>query len=106
MKALHCGAPALALVAAVSLSPAMAQGPKPSGGATWPGISQRVDHGTSTVVASPAMLGPRADGVSIAPGILDLPADPSTAAIIPHYEWQYHYAARHAHWEGQWILVM
>ncbi len=93
MKALHCGAPALALVAAVSLSPAMAQGPKPSGGATWPGISQ-------------PMLGPRADGVSIAPGILDLPADPSTAAIIPHYEWQYHYAARHAHWEGQWILVM
>jgi len=42
MKALWCGATALTLVAAVSLSPAMAQGPKPSGGNTWPGISQRV----------------------------------------------------------------
>lgn len=106
MKALHCGAPALAIVAAVGLSPAMAQGPKPSGGATWPGISQRIDHRTSTVVASPAIPGPRANGRTVAPGILNLPADLSTPAIKPHYEWQYHYAGRHAHWEGQWILVM
>ena len=48
MKALWCGATALALVAAVSLSPAMAQGPKPSGGNTWPGISQRVVPSSST----------------------------------------------------------
>jgi hypothetical protein len=48
MKALWCGATALALAAAVSLSPAMAQGPKPSGGNTWPGISQRVSPSSST----------------------------------------------------------
>jgi len=48
MKALWCGAAALTLVAAVSLSPAMAQGPKPSGGNTWPGISQRVVPSSST----------------------------------------------------------
>jgi hypothetical protein len=101
MKALWCGATALALVAAVSLSPAVAQGPKSSGGNTWPSISQRVDHATSTVAASPAMLRLRLNGRNTAPGILDLPA----AAVIPHYEWQYHYAARHAHWEGQWVFV-
>jgi hypothetical protein len=48
MKALSCGVTALALMAAVSLSPAMAQGPKPSGGNTWPGISQRVVPSSST----------------------------------------------------------
>jgi hypothetical protein len=73
---------------------------------TWPGISQRVDHDTSTVAASPAVPGPRANGRNIAPGSLDLPADPGAAAVISHYEWQYHYAGRHAHWEGQWVLVM
>ena len=30
----------------------MAQGPKPSGGNTWPGISQRVDPGASTAAAA------------------------------------------------------
>ena len=39
-------------------------------------------------------------------GILDLPADLSEAVIIPHYEWQYHYVGRHAHWEGHQVLVM
>ena len=48
MKASWCAATALTLVAAVSLSPAMAQGPKPSGGNTWPGISQRVVPSSST----------------------------------------------------------
>jgi hypothetical protein len=100
----------VAFVFTVSLSPAMALGPKLSGGKTWPGISQRVDHGTSTVAASPAVPGPRANGRNIAPGSLDLPADlpadPGAAAVISHYEWQYHYAGRHAHWEGQWVLVM
>jgi hypothetical protein len=106
MRALWWGATALAFVSAVSLSPAMAGGAKTSGGNTWPDVSQRVDRGTSTVAASPAMLGPRVNGRNIAPGILDLPADPGAAAVIPHYEWQYHYVGRHAHWEGQWVLVM
>ena len=90
----------------IAASPTRAQGPKLSGGNTWPGISQRVDHDTSTVAASPAVPEPRANGRNIAPGSLDLPADPGTAAVISHYEWQYHYAGRHAHWEGQWVLVM
>jgi hypothetical protein len=38
----------LALLAAVNLSPAMAQGSKLSGGDTWPGISQRVEPRAST----------------------------------------------------------
>jgi hypothetical protein len=106
MKASWCRAAIVAFVFTVSLSPAMALGPKLSDGNTWPGISQRVDHGTSTVAASPAVLGPRANGRNIAPGILDLPADPRAAAVISRYEWQYHYAGRHAHWEEQWVLVM
>ena len=35
----------------------------------------------------------------------DLPIDPEAAKSAPHYEWQYHYAGRHAHWEGHWVLV-
>ena len=54
MKASWCRAAIVAFVFTVSLSPAMALGPKLSGGNTWPGISQRVDHGTSTIAASPA----------------------------------------------------
>jgi hypothetical protein len=100
------GATALVLVAAVNLSSARAEGPKLSGRTSWPGISLRVNHDTSPVPASPALLGPRANGVSVAPGILDLPVDPSEAVIIPHYEWQYHYAGRHAHWEGHQVLIM
>ena len=38
------GATALALVAAVNLSSARAEGPKPSGGNLWSGISQPVKH--------------------------------------------------------------
>ena len=38
------GAAALALVAAVSLSPARAEGPKLSGRTWWPGISQPVER--------------------------------------------------------------
>jgi len=38
---------------------AMAGGAKTSGWNTWPGVSQRVDHRTSSIAASPAMLGPQ-----------------------------------------------
>ena len=99
------GATALALVAAVNLSSARAEGPKLSGGDSWPGISQRADHGNSPVLASGSMLGPRVNGLNVAPGILDLPVDPAEAAIMPHCEWQYHYAGRHAHWEEHRVLV-
>ena len=40
----------VALLTALNFSPAMAQGPKLSGGSTWAGISQRVD----TSSANPA----------------------------------------------------
>jgi hypothetical protein len=26
-------------------------------------------------------------------------------AVIPHYEWQYHYVGHHARLEGHWVLV-
>ena len=65
----------LALLAAVNLSPAMAQGSKLSGGDTWPGIFQRVDASPST-----------------------------TAAATPRYEFQYGYD-KHARWRGHWVLV-
>ena len=76
MKALWCGATTLAVVAAVSLSPAMAQGPGPSSGNTVPTALDHRDNGSS-----------------------------SAAATAPHYEWQYHYAGRHARWQRDWILV-
>jgi hypothetical protein len=40
MKSVYVSAAAFALTAAVNLSPALAQGPKLSGGNTWPGVSQ------------------------------------------------------------------
>ena len=100
------GATALVLVAAVNLSSARAEGPKLSDRTSRSGISLRVDHDTSPTPASPALLGPRVNGRTVAPGILDLPVIPSEAVIIPHYEWQYHYAGRHAHWEEHQVLVM
>ena len=99
------GATALALVAAVNLSSARAEGPKLSGGDSWAGISQRADHGNSPVPASGSMLGFSVNGRNVAPGILDLPVDPAEVAIMPHCEWQYHYAGRHAHWEERRVLV-
>jgi hypothetical protein len=76
MKALSLATAALALAAAANLSPAMAQGPKPSGGNTWPGISQRIDTGS-----------------------------PNAGMTTSHYELQYHYRGRHARWVGEWVLV-
>ena len=75
MKTLLLAGVAVALLAAVSLSPAMAQGPKLSGGNTWPGISQRVDPGASSAVAT-----------------------------TPRYDLQYGYD-KHATWRGHWVLV-
>lgn len=43
MKILGWGATTLALVALTSLSPAIADGPRPSGGNTWRGMSQPAD---------------------------------------------------------------
>jgi hypothetical protein len=75
MKTLSLTTAALALVAAANLSPAMAQGPKPSGGNTWSGISQRVEPGSAN-------------------------ANTTTA----HYEYQYGYD-HHARWRGHWVLI-
>jgi hypothetical protein len=75
MKPLLFAGAALALLTAVTFSPAMAQGPKLSGGNTWPGISQRVDPDGSTA-----------------------------AATTPRSEWQYGYD-KHAAWRGHWVLV-
>ena len=75
MKALSLAGSILALLTAVNFAPAMAQGPKLSGGNTWADISQRVD-------ASPA----------------------NTATTTAHYEYQYGYD-KHAAWRGHWVLV-
>jgi hypothetical protein len=100
------GAAALVLVAAVNLSSARAEGPKLSGRTPWSGISQPVEHDAVPAhSANPSFQGARPQGTS-QKGFLDLPFDPEAAAIKPHYEWQYHYAGRHAHWEGHWVLVM
>jgi hypothetical protein len=105
MKALRCSATTLAVAAAISLSPAMAQGPKLSSGNAWTGISLPVYHDPVPAhSANPSFQGPRPQGTSQR-GFLDLPFDPEAAKIKPHYEWQYHYAGRHAYWEGHWGLV-
>jgi hypothetical protein len=44
MKTVSRCATTLALMAALGLSPAMGQGPKLSGGKTWQGIAQPVEH--------------------------------------------------------------
>jgi hypothetical protein len=44
----------LALLTAVNFSPAMAQEPKPSGGNTWAGVSQRVDTSSANATATAA----------------------------------------------------
>jgi hypothetical protein len=75
MKTLWLAGATLALLTTVNFSPAMAQGPKLSGGNTWPGISQRVDTGSANPAATPA-----------------------------HYEYQYGYD-KHAAWRGHWVLA-
>jgi len=106
MKPLWCGATALLFVAAVSPSPVMAQGPKPSGGSSWLGISQHVDRDERAAhSANPSFRGPRPQGTS-QKGFLDLPFDPVAATIKPDYEWQYHYAGPHVRWEAHWVRVM
>ena len=99
------GATALVLVAAVNLSSARAEGPKLSGRTSWSGISQPVEHDAVPAhSANPSFRGPNPQ-ITSQKGILDLPFDPEAAKIKPHYEWQYHYAGRHANWEGRWVLV-
>ena len=51
MKILALGITAMALVALTSLPPAMAAGPRPSGGNTWRGMSHAA--ATNPVAASP-----------------------------------------------------
>jgi hypothetical protein len=51
MKILSFGVMAVALVALTSWSPAMADGPRASGGNTWRGMSQ--PRGVNPVAASP-----------------------------------------------------
>jgi hypothetical protein len=75
MKTLLLAGATVALLTAVNFSPATAQRPKPSGGNTWAGISQRVD-------------------VSFA----------NSATTTAHYDYQYGYD-KHGAWRGHWILV-
>jgi hypothetical protein len=75
MKTLLLAGATLGLLNAVNLSAAMPLEPKPSGGDTWAGISQRVDAGSANA--------------------------PATTA---HYEYQYGYD-KHAAWRGHWVLV-
>jgi hypothetical protein len=75
MKSVYVGAAAFALTAAVNLSPALAQGPKLSGGNAWPGMSQPLTTPFSPAVTSAG-----------------------------HYEYRYGYDRRGA-WRGHWIFV-
>jgi hypothetical protein len=105
MKALRCSATTLAVAAAISLSPAMAQGPKLSSGNAWTGISLPVYHDPVPAhSANPSSRDrdPRAPTRGVSWTYL---LTPKAAKIKPHYEWQYHYAGRHAYWEGHWVLV-
>ena len=59
----------------------------------------------TAATSSPAIAqGPRPSSSSAA-GFLSLSADPAAAKFVPRYEWQYHYAGRHAHWEGHLVLA-
>jgi hypothetical protein len=75
MKTLLLAGATVALQIAVNFAPAMAQGPKLSGGNTWAGISQRVNTSSA-----------------------------SAATTTAHYEYRYGYD-KHAAWRGHWVLV-
>ena len=75
MKTLLLAGATLALLTAVNFSPAMAQGPRLSGGNSWAGISQGADTSSA-----------------------------NAATTTPHYEYQYGYD-KHAGWRGHWVLV-
>jgi hypothetical protein len=75
MKALWCGATALGLVAAVSISPAMAQGTETLRRGHLAGISQRA-----------------------------VSSSRSAATTNTHYEWRSGYD-RYGIWRGHWVVV-
>jgi hypothetical protein len=75
MKSVFLSAATLALIAAANFSPALAQGPKLSGGNTWPGMTRPLTPTSSAAVTSPA-----------------------------HYEYRYGYD-KHAAWRGYWVLA-
>ena len=75
MKTLLLAGTAVVLLVAANFAPAMALGPKLSGGNTWVGISQRVDTSSA-----------------------------SAATTAAHYEYQYGYD-KHGRWRGHWVLV-
>ena len=78
---------------------------KLSGGKTWQGIAQPVEHDADPAHSeNPSFKGASPQGTSQR-GFVVMPYDPEAAKIKPHYEWQYHYSGRHAHWEGHWTLV-
>ena len=54
MKTLLLAGATLALLTAVDFTPAIAQGPKLSGGNTWAGISQRIDTSSADAAATTA----------------------------------------------------
>ena len=75
MKTLLLAGATVALLTAVNFAPAMAQGPKLSGGNTRAGISHLVATNSA-----------------------------NSATITAHYECQYGYN-RHGDWRDQWVLV-
>ena len=75
MNSLSIGIRALAFAAAVNLTPAAAQ--------------------TAAAANNPAHI--EAQAAYAAPA--------QNATGTPHWEWQYHYAGRHARYEGHWVLV-
>jgi hypothetical protein len=61
---------------------------------------------TASVVLTAAInLSPAAAAGSVNATSPNLPRAGSAATPTPHYEWQYHYAGRHARLLGHWVLV-
>jgi hypothetical protein len=100
------GATVLVLVAAVNLSSARARGRNQRVGPRGPAY-----HNASSTTLCPRIRqtrrskdrDPRAQARRASWTCL---LTPETAAIKPHYEWQYHYAGRHAYWDRHRVLVM
>jgi len=59
--------------------------------------------------AAAANLSPASAGEPQAPAATAWPAadgpDSRSETRTSHYEWQYHYAGRHARYEGHWVRV-
>jgi hypothetical protein len=104
MKSLLLATAVAALTTAAALSSASAEGPRASGGNSIPPTAENAatpaQYGYAGHQPPTSAEGPKVSGSNFIPPIAGAATPPA-----PHYEWQYGYVGRHAHYQGHWVLV-